>query len=78
VLFIGTQFSNLYTAVDTIFKGQLSILLRLTEFVGDRKISELSNKVIAETSHALIRGAPEQQCSLGPPRIRGASAMHLA
>jgi hypothetical protein len=47
-------------------KGQLSILLRLTEFVRDRKLSKLSNKAIAEILHALIRDAPELPCSLGP------------
>jgi hypothetical protein len=49
-----------------IFKGQLSILLRLTEFVRNRKLSKLSNNAIAELLHALIRDAPELPCSLGP------------
>ena len=38
-----------------IFKEQLSILLRLTEFVRDRELSKLSNKAITEKLPAFIK-----------------------
>ena len=60
-----------------IFKGQLSILLRLLEFVRNRELSKLSNKDITENPHMLL-GTLLNGCSIGLPRIRGASVMRLA
>ena len=45
-----------------IFKGQLSILLRLLEFVRNRELSKLSNKAIAENPHAPL-GALLSSCA---------------
>jgi hypothetical protein len=56
-----------------IFKGQLSILLRLLEFVRNRELSKLSNKAIAENPHAQL-GALLSSCA---PLASRASVAHL-
>jgi hypothetical protein len=56
-----------------IFKGQLSILLRLLEFVRNRKLSKLSNKAIAENPCAPL-GALLSSCA---PVASHASVAHL-
>jgi hypothetical protein len=56
-----------------IFKGQLSILLRLLEFVRNREFSKLSNKAIAENPHAQL-GALLSSCA---PLASRASVAHL-
>jgi hypothetical protein len=56
-----------------IFKGQLSILLRLLEFVRNRELSKLSNKDIAENPHAQL-GALLSSCA---PLAFRASVAHL-
>jgi hypothetical protein len=56
-----------------IFKGQLSILLRLLEFVRNRELLKLSNKAIAENPHAQL-GALLSSCA---PLASRASVAHL-
>jgi hypothetical protein len=56
-----------------IFKGQLSILLRLLEFVRNRELSKLSNEAIAESPHAPL-GALLSRCA---PLASRASVAHL-
>jgi hypothetical protein len=56
-----------------IFKGQLSILLRLLEFVRNRELLKLSNKAIAENPHAQL-GALLNSCA---PLASRASVAHL-
>jgi hypothetical protein len=56
-----------------IFKGQLSILLRLLEFVRNRELLKLSNKAIAENPHAQL-GALLISCA---PLASRASVAHL-
>jgi hypothetical protein len=56
-----------------IFKEQLSILLRLLEFVRNRELSKLSNKAIAENPHAPL-GVFLSSCA---PFSSRASVAHL-
>jgi hypothetical protein len=56
-----------------IFQGQLSILMRLIEFVRNRELSKLSNKAIAEIPHAPL-GALLSSCA---PLASRASVAHL-
>ena len=58
-----------------IFKGQLSILLRLTEFVLNRKLSKSSSKVCAEIFPCAVQDSFEGATLLNLRRIPGASVM---